>query len=81
MVKKWIQKIKMKRGSLHRQLGIEEGRNIPVRLLIAIKKARIGEKIKNPTKTGKKVIKVTTKLKRRVILALTLRKLAKRRKR
>ncbi len=31
--KKWVQKIALKRGALHRQLGIPEGQTIPLRVL------------------------------------------------
>ncbi len=30
---KWIQKIRMKKGTLHRQLGISQDKKIPMQLL------------------------------------------------
>ena len=77
--KKWIPKLK--KGALHRQLGIPQKVKIPITLLRKIKKAKIGSKIKNPTKVGKKVIKVTRLLKQRAVCAFTLRGFTKRRRR
>jgi len=70
---KWIQKAVKKKGALHRQLGIPEGKPIPVSLLKKIAKAEIGSKV-----AGKKV---THLLKRRAVLALTLKRLSKKKKR
>ena len=81
MTQKWIQKANLKKGALHRQLGIPQDEKIPVTLLKKIKKAKIGETITNPTKKGKRKIKVTQLLKRRANLALTLKELAKKKKR
>ena len=81
MTQKWIQKANLKKGALHRQLGIPQDEKIPVTLLKKIKKAKIGETITNPTKKGKRKIKVTPLLKRRANLALTLKELAKKKKR
>lgn len=78
--KKWIQKANIKEGSLSRQLGIPERENIPKELLIKIKNAKTGTHIENPTKKGHKTIPVTKKLKKRANLALTLKELAKKRK-
>lgn len=78
MNKKWIQKTGIKKGALSKQLGVPEEKNIPFTLLDKIIKAKAGETIKNPTKTGKKVIKVTRKLERRAILALNLKRIKKR---
>ena len=75
MAKKWIQKVAIKEGALSRQLGIPEAENIPVTLLKAIKKAHIGDTVQNPTQSGKRKIKVTLKIKRRAVLALTLKKM------
>jgi len=75
---RWIQKLK--KGALHRQLGIPEDVKIPQALLDAIMRAEIGETITNPTDVGKKKIKVTRLLKRRVQTAMTLKKLRKRKK-
>jgi len=74
-VKKWIQRIDMKEGALHRQLGIPADKKIPVRLLQKIKNAEIGDKVR----WGNKTYKVTRLLKKRAVLALTLKKIAKRR--
>lgn len=75
MAKRWIQKAAIKKGALSRQLGIPEAEDIPVTLLKAIKKTTTGETVKNPTKSGKRSYKVTQKLKRRAVLALTLKKM------
>jgi len=74
MAKRWIKKAQLKKGALSRQLGIPEKDNIPFTLLEKIKKAEIGETIKNPTKSGKREIKVTNKLKKRAVLALTMKR-------
>jgi len=75
MTKKFIKKIKIKKGALSKQLGIPEEKNIPMTLLNKIIKAKAGQTIKNPTRIGKKRIKVTRKLERRAILARTLKKM------
>ena len=77
MVKYWIQRAIKHPGALKRQLKIPKNKKIPVKLLEAIVRARAGQRIRNPTKTGKRIIKVTRKLERRAILALNLRKLRK----
>ena len=73
MAKKWIQKAKIKKGTLSRQLDIPEEDDIPITLLRAIRDADIGDTIKNPTKMGKQTIKVTRLLKKRAVLAITLK--------
>ena len=73
MAKKWIRKVKIKKGTLSRQLGIPEKENIPVTLLKAIRDADIGDTIQNLTKSGKQTIKVTRLLKKRAVLAITLK--------
>lgn len=77
--KRWIQSAieKGKEGALSRQLGIPEKDNIPVTLLKKIKDTDIGERIHNPTQKGKRWLKVTRLLKRRSVLALTLKGLNK----
>ena len=77
--KLWIQEAirKSRKGALSRQLSIPEKDNIPVTLLRAIKYANIGETIHNPVARGKRWIKVTRLLKRRVVLAMTLKGLKK----
>jgi len=64
----------LKKGALSRQLGIPEKENIPMTLLNKIAKAKIGDTVSNPTKTGKKRIKVTRLLKKRAVLARTLKR-------
>jgi len=81
MVKrKWIQKAKVKKGALSRQLHIAEKKDIPMSLLNKIISAKAGETIRNPTKTGKRRIKVTRLLERRSILARTFKRMRRRRK-
>jgi len=75
MVIKWIQKIHLRRGALHKQLGISKDNKIPVSLLNKIISAKVGETIKNPSKAGRKRIKVTRVLERRAILARNLKKI------
>lgn len=67
---KFIQKIRIKKGALHEQLGIPKSRKIPVGLLNKIGESRIGNHV---TYLGKK-IKVTRLLKRRALLAVKLKK-------
>lgn len=73
----WIQDAvsKHKKGSLHRQLEVPQDHKIRKTLLVKIKHAEIGDKIRNPAKTGKSQIKVTRLLKKRAVLAHTLREL------
>lgn len=59
MVKKWIQAMHMKKGALHKELGVPEGKKI------SSKKLAKASKSKNP------------KLRKRVALAKTLKKLHK----
>ncbi|RLG76803.1 MAG: hypothetical protein DRO12_03715 [Thermoprotei archaeon] len=76
--KKWIQKAIKRPGALSRQLGIPVEENIPVTLLRRIARTPIGETVRNPTKKGKRRIKVTRLLKKRAVLALTLKELRRR---
>ena len=69
----WIQKANLREGALSKQLNIPISENIPVTLLKKIKSAEMGTIIDNPTKMGKQEIPVTPLLKRRVVLALTLK--------
>jgi len=73
----WIQKAfkKKKKGSLSRMLEIPEKDNIPFTLLEKIRVTDIGKTIKNPTKTGKKKIKITRLLKRRSVAALNVKRI------
>jgi len=78
MVRKWIQKIHMKKGALSRQLGIPIEKNIPMVLLNKIVSAKPGDIINNPTSLGKRKIKVTRLLEERAILARNLKRMKKR---
>jgi len=78
MVVKWIQKIHLKKGVLHKQLGISKDEKIPLSLLNKIISAKPGEVITNPTNKGRKKIKVTRLLEKRSILARNLKAITKR---
>jgi len=80
MARKFIQKAIKKPGSLSRQLGIPIEKDIPITLLRKIVKAKAGDTITNPTKQGKRRIKVTRLLERRAIFAMMLKGLKRRRK-
>jgi hypothetical protein len=67
--KRWIQKAKLKKGTLSKQLGIPEKDNIPIALLEKVKKANVGTKVKGKT--------VTMLMKRRANLALNLKRMKK----
>jgi len=73
MVNKWIQKVHLKKGVLHRQLGISPDKKIPLNLLNKVISAKAGETITNPTSLGRKRIKVTRLLEQRAILARNLK--------
>jgi len=79
MVTKWIQKAlkKHRKGSLHRQLKVPQDKKIPKALLTKIKNAEIGDTVRNPSSTGKRKVKVTGLLKKRAVVAHTLRGLRK----
>jgi hypothetical protein len=66
--KMWIQKTGIKKhpGKLHAQLRIPAGKKIPSKLLTNIAKAKIGTKVRGH--------KVTGLLKKRAVLARTLRR-------
>jgi len=78
--KRWIQQANLKRGTLSRQLGIPEEKNIPKTLLREIIKARPGDVIDNPTKKGRPYLRVTRLMERRSILALNLKAIAESKK-
>jgi len=78
--KKWIQSTGLKKGALSRQLGIPEEKNIPKTLLDEIIQAKAGDRIKNPTKIGKKSFKVTRLMERRAIMARNLKAIAEKRR-
>jgi hypothetical protein len=67
---KWIQKIKMKKGALHKQLGYDEDEKIPAGIIKKIVDSEIGStvKVKGEDK------KVTSLLKHRAVLAQNLPK-------
>jgi len=65
--KKWIQKTEMKKGSLHKTLGIPEGQKIPKSKLNSIKKD-----LTTKAKGDKKLSAADSKLLKQVNLALTL---------
>jgi hypothetical protein len=65
--KKWIQKTEMKKGSLHKTLGIPEGQKIPKSKLNSIKKDLMSK-----AKGDKKLSASDSKLLKQVNLALTL---------
>jgi hypothetical protein len=68
-LKKWIQKAKLKKGCLSKQLGIPIEKNIPMPLLNKVAKTEIGKKVATPK--GK--ITVTPLLKKRAVMARTLK--------
>lgn len=75
---KWMQRaFKNAHGQLHRMLGIPKDEKIPQTLLSKIIRTPIGKVIKNPTKKGKKKIKVTTLLKRRALPVYNANKIRK----
>ena len=54
MAEKWIQKMHMKKGALHKELGVPEGKKIPVKKLnAAAKKGGVEGKRANLAKTLK----------------------------
>ena len=75
--KRWIQKAGIKKGALSRQLNIPIQKDIPMRLLDKIVRAKAGDVIINPSKLGKRKIKVTHLLERRAILARNLKRIAR----
>ena len=77
MVDKWIQKIHLKKGTLHRQLGIPLDKKIPIALLNRIISASPGETITNLSKVGRKRIKVTSVLEKRANLAKNLKSISR----
>jgi hypothetical protein len=74
MVKRWIQRAIHRPGKLHADLGVPKGANILMSLLNKIISAKAGQIITNPSKVGKKKIKVTRKIEQRAILARNLKK-------
>lgn len=80
MVNKWIQRTKVKKGALSRQLGIAEKDKIPMTLLDKIVAAKPGQTISNPTRCGDRKIKVTRLMERRSILARNLKNIHQKRR-
>lgn len=82
--KKWIQKAIRHPGVLEayfeRKLGIPKKKKIPVSLLRKIVAAKAGQTIVLKYRNRKARIRVTRTLERRAALALTLRKLVKKRR-
>ena len=78
----WIPRGKdgIKKGALSRQLGIPEKENIPMQLLVDIKAARVGTVLRNRHGIGYREIKVTALIKKRANLAMTLKRIGKRRR-
>jgi len=77
MVKKWMQRLRLKKGALHKQLGIPASQKIPIGLLKKIVNASIGDKI--TYRVGNKTVtkRITALLKRRANLALTFRRISR----
>lgn len=69
----WVRKIGYKKGTLHKQLGISKDKKLPEQLLKKIMNSDVGDKIIY----NKKKIKITPLLKKRVNLAINLRKIRK----
>ncbi len=58
MVKKWIKKMHMKKGALHKELGVPEGKKIPeAKLKAAAKKSGVEGKRARLAETLKKLRK------------------------
>lgn len=79
-VRKFIQKAlarKPRARKLRDILEIPKGKLIPIRLLKAIIKAKAGDTITNPTKTGNRRIKVTRLVERKAIFALNVKRIKK----
>jgi hypothetical protein len=79
MKNKWIQSVlkNHKKGSLSRQLGVPQEKNIPITLLNKVINADNGQTITNPTSIGRRKIKVTKLLTQRSILARNLKNISK----
>lgn len=77
MTYKFIQNAHLKKGTLSRQLGIPIKKNIPNKLLNKISRTKIGKTISNPSSLGKRKLRVTRTLKKRAVLAKTLKGLRK----
>lgn len=69
----WIQEAIRRPGALRKQLGIRTGQKIPAEVLRRIAEAEIGEKVRVDG-----TMRVSPTLKKRAVLARTLRRLSKR---
>ena len=78
IVKRFIKRAEARRGELGKQIGIAKKDNIPVTLLNKIIASKPGETISNPTKIGKRRIRITRLMERRAILARNLRRSSRR---
>ena len=85
MSRYWIQEAIKRPGTLERyfqrKLGIPKKARIPEKLLKKIVAAKAGQRIRLKYRGRTATIRVTRTLERRAALALTLRKLSKRKKR
>ena len=72
--KLWIKEVVKpeERGRFHAQLGISPKERIPKTLTQKIVSSKIGSTIQNPTKSGKRKIKVTRLMKQRANFALNV---------
>ncbi len=75
-----IKSLNLKTGALHRQLGIPINIIIPMILLRKIILSKPGMVIRNPTRVGRRRIRVTRLLERRAILAVNLKNIVRRNK-
>lgn len=71
-VDKFIQKADLRKGALHRQLGIPPKTRIPPELLIAILDTPIWNRLRNPSMAGKRAFTVTPLLWHRAQLAYNM---------
>jgi hypothetical protein len=71
---KWIKGVVQphEKGRFHRQLGIPVKQRIPKTLVKKLVRTPIGNTVRNPTKTGKRRIKVTRLVKQRANFALNV---------
>lgn len=80
MSRLWIQKTGLKKNVFSNQLGIRSKQKIPMALLNKIIAAKQGDNVKNPTRIGRKSIKVTALLKKRAVLVRNLKRISEARK-
>lgn len=72
--KLWIKRVVKpeEKGLFHKQLGVPVKQRIPKTLVKEIVETPIGKKVRNPTKIGKKSMKVTRLMKQRAVFALNV---------